>query len=384
MKRMYFGGLGGLVIGMGVMYLWDPSWGRRRRSLVRDKAVRAVHQVEYGARRTAADVRHRARGVRAGVWHLLRRRPPDDRVLEERVRARVGRSCSHPHAIAVFADAGEVELRGPILRAEVDRVMREVGRVPGVTDVRDHLEVHEHDDNLPALQGAPVTWQRPPSRSPTARLLNGVAGAGLLAAGGRLPAPLGLGARLAGLWLLARGMSRRPLSSLVGLRGQRKTIEIDKTFEVAADIPVVFALWSNFEAFPRFLSHVKQVQRTQEGNYQWAVTGPLGTTVTWLSEVNRYVPNRSIGWRSLPGSPVETLGEVRFRRSRRGTRVELRMAYRPPAGTVGHGVARLLGADPRKQIDDDVIRFKSLLEEGKASGRSETVLDQQVIPGIER
>jgi uncharacterized membrane protein/osmotically-inducible protein OsmY len=382
MKRSYVGGLGGVVLGMGVMYLLDPSWGRRRRRLVRDKAVRAAHQVEFGARRTAADMRHRARGVRAGLAHLLHRRPPDDRVLEERVRARLGRASSHPHAILVFADAGQVELSGPILRAELDRLLREVGRVPGVSSVKDRLQVHERPDNVPSLQGAAPIWQRPRPRTPTARLMNGVAGACLLAASARLPAPVGQAARVISLWLLARGISRRPLSSMLGLASQRQAIEVDKIFEVTAGVPAVFALWSNFESFPRFLSHVKEVRRTQDGNYQWAVTGPLGTTVSWTSEMNRYVPNRAIGWRSLPGSPVETMGEVRFRRSRRGTRVELRMAYRPPAGTVGHGVARLLGADPRKQIDDDVIRFKSLLEEGKATGRHETVSGEQVLPGI--
>jgi hypothetical protein len=64
MKRAsYLGGLGGLALGMGIMYLWDPSAGRRRRTLVRDRALRALHQVEYGARRRAADLRHREIGA---------------------------------------------------------------------------------------------------------------------------------------------------------------------------------------------------------------------------------------------------------------------------------------------------------------------------------
>jgi uncharacterized membrane protein len=105
-----------------------------------------------------------------------------------------------------------------------------------------------------------------------------------------------------GLGLLARTLFNRNLRSFVGLGLERPAIAVDKTFEVAASVPAVFALWSNFEAFPRFLSHVKEVQRTQDGNYRWQVTGPLGTTVTWLAEVSRYVPNRAIAWRSLPGS----------------------------------------------------------------------------------
>jgi uncharacterized membrane protein len=73
-------------------------------------------------------------------------------------------------------------------------------------------------------------------------------------------------------------------------------------------------------------------------------------------------------------------GHARFRPDGRDTRVELRLAYRPPAGSLGHGVAKLLGADPRNQIDDDIVRFKSLLEDGKATGRRETVDRETILP----
>jgi uncharacterized membrane protein len=58
---------------------------------------------------------------------------------------------------------------------------------------------------------------------------------------------------------------------------------------------------------------------------------------------------------------------------RDGTRVHVQMRYTPPAGAVGHGLAALLGADPRRALDEDLVRFKSLLEEGKTSVRGQTV-----------
>jgi len=36
-------------------------------------------------------------------------------------------------------------------------------------------------------------------------------------------------------------------------------------------------------------------------------------------------------------------------------------------GALGHAVAALLGADPKKQLDEDLLRLKSLLEREKAS-----------------
>jgi uncharacterized membrane protein len=44
------------------------------------------------------------------------------------------------------------------------------------------------------------------------------------------------------------------------------------------------------------------------------------------------------------------------------------MAYRPPAGALGHTIAKLFGADPKREMDDDLLRLKSLLERGQATG----------------
>jgi uncharacterized membrane protein len=43
------------------------------------------------------------------------------------------------------------------------------------------------------------------------------------------------------------------------------------------------------------------------------------------------------------------------------------MVYLPPAGIAGHAVAQLFGVDPRQAMHDDLIRLKTLLEEGKTS-----------------
>ena len=37
----------------------------------------------------------------------------------------------------------------------------------------------------------------------------------------------------------------------------------------------------------------------------------------------------------------------------------------PPAGALGHTVASLFGVDPKRAMDEDMVRLKYLLEEGK-------------------
>ena len=53
----------GMGIGAGVMFILDPDRGRRRRALVRDKAVSTWNQSEEYAGKMARDVANRSRGM---------------------------------------------------------------------------------------------------------------------------------------------------------------------------------------------------------------------------------------------------------------------------------------------------------------------------------
>ena len=47
-----------------------------------------------------------------------------------------------------------------------------------------------------------------------------------------------------------------------------------------------------------------------------------------------------------------------------GTRVHVELTYRPIGGLIGHAIARMFGFDPRRRLDQDLIRMKALLEDG--------------------
>jgi uncharacterized membrane protein len=92
------------------------------------------------------------------------------------------------------------------------------------------------------------------------------------------------------------------------------------------------------------------------------------STAEFQSRLTQDIPNDSIAWETLPDSQVQSTGFVRFDESRDGsTRVSVQMSYLPPAGVMGHAVAQLFGVDPRQAMQEDLIRLKSLLEEGKTS-----------------
>lgn len=128
-------GVGGLGLGAGLMYWADPRSGRWRRSHLRGRAVHAAHVSGDAMGIVARDLSHRTRGIVLESLRKLRPGVVDDTKLAERVRAGLGRECSHPGAVRVSTREGVVVLEGAILLDEVKRVVRAIGRVRGVHGV---------------------------------------------------------------------------------------------------------------------------------------------------------------------------------------------------------------------------------------------------------
>lgn len=374
--------MAGALAGSALMYFLDPRTGSRRRAVVRDKAVRALHVAEEATGKTARDLAHRSRGLIAGVAGRIDRELVDDDTLAERVRAELGRVTSHPHAIKVTCQNGVVQLNGPILKREKKRLLRAMKRVPGVLELHDLLEAYRQADNMPDLQGGvrrePRFELRQENWSPAPRLLTGTAGLALTALGlrglSRISAPLALGAGLAGLALFTRSATNRPLKRVFGAGAGRQAVELEKELTVHAPVGEVYAFWRAMENFPRFMTHVKEVRQLQGGQYHWIVTGPASLSFAWDAEITAEDPDRLLAWRSIDGTLVPNAGVVRFDPVDGGTRIHVRMSYHPPGGAMGHAFAQLLGADPGKQMDDDLGRFKSLMEEGRVT-REEIMSD---------
>jgi uncharacterized membrane protein len=346
---------GGAGVGAGIMYLLDPDRGRRRRALVRDKVVRGVHALGDALDTTSRDLRNRTRGVIAELRPRRDTGPVSDVVLEERVRSALGGPVRHPRSIGVTVRDGRVTLRGPVLADEVPVLLRRVSAVSGVTEVDNQLDVHATAADVPGLQGegrrgrAGDQFELLQSQwSPTARLFMGLAGGALTALGLRRHGLPGTALALGGLAIAARAATNVELRRLLGVGADPWTVTVQKTLTVAAPIEDVAELWRHDESFPRFMAHVRDVQRLDEGRARWTVAGPAG---------------------------VPIVGEItaRFEPVADGTRIHIQMHYNPPVGAVGHALAALLGADPKRALDEDLVRFKSLLEDGKTSVGGRTV-----------
>lgn len=129
-------------------------------------------------------------------------------------------------------------------------------------------------------------------------------------------------------------------------------------------IEAVFEVLSRYENFPSFMRNVRNVQRGPEGRSHWVVAGPAGVSVEWDAETTAYEPNELLAWRTVANTAVTHAGLIRFERARDGTRLHIELSYTPPAGALGHVVAKLFGADPKTELDEDLIRLKTFVETG--------------------
>jgi uncharacterized membrane protein len=366
-------GLYGLGLGALLMYFLDPQQGRRRRSLAIDKLNRLAHKTADAIDVTSRDLRNRTVGLFAEGKSLFSSGEVSDEALAQRIRSKLSGLVGHPRSIAVKVQNGHVTLSGPILAHEVDELIKFVSSMRHVANVENRLEVHESADSVPGLQGQPAfrkTGQVPDvmqtSWSPTTRFIAGTFGAGLALYGARQLSLFGSAVATLGSAIVARALANMEFKRLTGFGAGRRAIDFQKIINVAAPVEDVFAFWSNYQNFPKFMSNVREVRQTIQDRSHWVVAGPGGVSVEWDAILTNYVPNQSIAWKTLPESPIAHAGIVKFEPNPDGTtRVDIRMSYNPVAGALGHAVASIFGADPKSEMDSDLVRMKTMIEEGR-------------------
>lgn len=143
-------------------------------------------------------------------------------------------------------------------------------------------------------------------------------------------------------------------------------IRVEKSVTINATPERIYTFWRNFSNLPRFMNNLESVESHDNTRSRWVAKGPAGTTVDWEAEIINEIPNELIGWRSLEGSQVDNAGSVHFTSAGTGTEVRVVLRYDPPAGKAGAKVSKILGEDPALQVEEDLQRLKTLMENGTA------------------
>jgi uncharacterized membrane protein len=158
--------------------------------------------------------------------------------------------------------------------------------------------------------------------------------------------------------------------------GGSRGIHVEQSVLIGRPAAELYRFWRDFENLPKFMQHLTSVATREEGISHWTARGPRGMQVEWDARIINEVDNKVIAWQSLKGSMVATAGSVNFDETERGTVVHVHMQYNPPGGRLGAAVAFVFGEEPSLQVQEDLRRFKRLMEtgeipttEGQSSGR---------------
>jgi uncharacterized membrane protein len=129
----------------------------------------------------------------------------------------------------------------------------------------------------------------------------------------------------------------------------------------------VYRFWRDLENLPTFSATEQSVTVDAEDRSHWIANAPIGQSVQWDAQITEDEPNKRIVWESLPGAVVENAGSVEFAPTPDGSGTEVRvtMSYHIPGGVLGKAAATVFGESPEQQVNDDLRRFKQLLETGQ-------------------
>ncbi len=223
------------------------------------------------------------------------------------------------------------------------------------------------------------------------RLLYGVSGGALAVYGTRQRGLLGTAMTLVGSALVARslapGLTRRLKTTLTttltttlapqkllsaGQAGDAAVAagaHIERAVLLTSDPFEVYEAWRDFERLPTILQHIESVTPIDERTSHWQARVVGGVVIEWDAEITEDVPGELLCWRSLPGSPIEMLGALRFEPALNvlgGTVLRVDMRYQPAVGGLpARALAKVVNKAVVEEVKEDLRRFKARLEAGE-------------------
>lgn len=140
-------------------------------------------------------------------------------------------------------------------------------------------------------------------------------------------------------------------------------LRIEYAVDVVCPAPELYQFWRSLDQLPRILRHVESVKPVDEWHSHWVARGPLGPALEWDAEIINERENELIAWQSVHGASLKNAGSVRFEPiTDSQTRVKVCLELQPVGGAAALAIVRLFGADPQRELEDDLERFKGFAE----------------------
>lgn len=171
-----------------------------------------------------------------------------------------------------------------------------------------------------------------------------------------------------GAGIVLRGASGNcPVYSKLNIDGTKaESVNFRTVLKVNKPRMEVYSAWRNLGTLPRFMKHLKNVTEIDGTRSHWEAKIPQGSPVSlsWDAEIVKDEPGTLLSWRSTPGASIYNAGKVEFHDALgdKGTEIRVTIIYRPPAGNIGTGIAKLFNPLFRKIVREDVMNFKQYIE----------------------
>ncbi len=133
--------------------------------------------------------------------------------------------------------------------------------------------------------------------------------------------------------------------------------QVTESIDVHAPISAVYALWTRFEEFPRFMGGVDSITQQTDTQLHWKVS-IAGVEREFDAEITEQHPDERVAWKSVDGK--EHAGVVTFHRlADSKTKVTVQMDWEAEGFAEKAGGA--IGLDSHR-VQGDLDRFKEMIE----------------------
>jgi uncharacterized membrane protein len=145
-------------------------------------------------------------------------------------------------------------------------------------------------------------------------------------------------------------------------RGGRDTriVRFETSQQIGRPVAEVFKAWSAYERLPEIIDLVEEVHVGGRTSH-WRVNID-GRVFEWQAETTQFIPNESIGWKSVSGP--KNSGRVTFGPLGKDTLMHVSINYAPPLGRFG-GLLSPMTEHIESYIEEALRQFKHAVETGR-------------------
>jgi len=150
------------------------------------------------------------------------------------------------------------------------------------------------------------------------------------------------------------------------LLGDKAVITIQKSVVINKPADEVFRYWRSLDNLGNIFRHIEEVRTLDERRSHWKASTPMGLKIDWDAEITEERENDYLAWKSVEPADIRNSGWLRFRRvGESSTELTVNFRYEGLTGVVGSTLAKILGQDPARLIEEDLEKFKSSMESGQ-------------------